>query len=172
MSRQQQGRFGFNVSCFVFGGRLAYHIFDENLNSQGYLQILDICLPELLDGIPLNRLRQIFFQQDGAPCHNAGIVRNYLNEQFGQQWIGNNGPIRWPPRSPDLSILDFFLWGYLKNKIYSKRHENREQLENATRAAFESLRQRPMFLLNSIESILRRCQLCLQKNGEQFEQYL
>jgi len=24
----------------------------------------------------------------------------------------------WPPRSPDLTAWDFFLWGYLKNKVY------------------------------------------------------
>ena len=171
MQRQQQGRFGFNVSCFIFGGRLAYCIFDGHLTSQRYIDILDICLPELLDEIPLNRFRETFFQQDGAPCHNAGVVRNYLTGRFGQQWIGNNGPIHWPPRSPDLSVLDFFLWGYLKNKIFMRRHENREQLENATREAFESLRVRPLFLIRSIDSILRRCRKCVENNGQQFEQY-
>lgn len=30
-------------------------------------------------------------------------------------WIGRGGPVLWPPRSPDLTHLDFFLWGYLKN---------------------------------------------------------
>lgn len=172
VERQQQGRFGFNVSCFVFGGRLTYHIFDGNLNSPGYVRILDICLPELLDNIPLNRFREVFFQQDGAPCHNAGVVRNYLNERFGQQWIGNNGPIHWPPRSPDLSLLDFFLWGYIKNKIFMRRHESREQLENATRDAFQSLSLKPLFLISSIEAVFKRCGTCLQKNGQQFQQYL
>jgi len=24
----------------------------------------------------------------------------------------------WPPRSPDLTICDFFLWGYVKDRVY------------------------------------------------------
>jgi hypothetical protein len=29
-----------------------------------------------------------------------------------------HGPIARPPRSPDLTPLDFFLWGYVKNTVY------------------------------------------------------
>lgn len=172
VTRQQQGRFGFNISCFILGGRLVYHIFDGNLNSEGYIQILDTCLPELIDNIPLARLRKIHFQQDGAPCHNSANVRNYLNRQFQNQWIGNSGPINWPARSPDLSILDFFLWGFLKNKIYQRPRQNYNELVEATRQAFEQLRRRPVYLIRAIDSISRRCELCILRNGEQFEQYL
>jgi hypothetical protein len=34
------------------------------------------------------------------------------------RWIGRGGPIAWPPRSPDLTPLDIFLWGYVKNTVY------------------------------------------------------
>jgi hypothetical protein len=33
-------------------------------------------------------------------------------------WIGRGGPIAWPPRSPDLTHLDFFCGGYVTDKIY------------------------------------------------------
>jgi hypothetical protein len=26
-------------------------------------------------------------------------------------------PLAWPPRSPDITPLDFFLWGYVKDKV-------------------------------------------------------
>lgn len=29
--------------------------------------------------------------------------------------------INWPPRSPDLTPMDFFLWGYLKSKVYTNK---------------------------------------------------
>lgn len=61
---------------------------------------------------------KIVFQQDGAPPHFALRVRERLNEKFPGQWIGRGGPILWPPRSPDLSPLDFFLWGYVKDTVY------------------------------------------------------
>ncbi|PNF38659.1 hypothetical protein B7P43_G01211, partial [Cryptotermes secundus] len=50
----------------------------------------------------------IIFQQDGAP----------LNATFQNRWIGRGGPIRWPPRSPVLTPLDFFLWGYVKDRVF------------------------------------------------------
>ncbi|KAJ8984505.1 hypothetical protein NQ317_014595 [Molorchus minor] len=49
------------------------------------------------------------FQHDGAPPHKARIVQQYLNETYGENWIGINGPIQWPPKSPGLIPLDFFL---------------------------------------------------------------
>lgn len=36
---------------------------------------------------------------------------------FPGKWIGTHSSIPWPPRSPDLTCLDYFLWGYLKNKV-------------------------------------------------------
>ncbi|KOC70312.1 hypothetical protein WH47_02815 [Habropoda laboriosa] len=42
----------------------------------------------------------------------------WLNENFQNKWIGRGGPVSWPPRSPDFSSCDFFLWGYLKQIFY------------------------------------------------------
>ena len=53
-------------------------------------------------------LHDIWFQQDGCPAHNTRIVANFLTNTFEDRWIGKNGPIRWPARSPDLSPNDFF----------------------------------------------------------------
>jgi hypothetical protein len=50
----------------------------------------------------------MFFQQDGAPAHNAIIVKQKLNEMFPNRWIGTYGVVPWPARSPDLTSLDFF----------------------------------------------------------------
>jgi hypothetical protein len=27
-------------------------------------------------------------------------------------------PMPWPPRSPDITLLDFFLWGYVKSNVF------------------------------------------------------
>jgi len=52
--------------------------------------------------------------QDGAPPHFSCFVTDVLNEIFPDTWIRRGVPIPWPPRSPDLSPLDFFLWGTLR----------------------------------------------------------
>ena len=62
----------------------------------------------------------VIFQQDGAPAHSSSQVRDTLDVALPGRWIGRGGPISWPPRSPDLTPLDFFLWGYLKSKVYAK----------------------------------------------------
>ena len=54
---------------------------------------------------------RIQFQQDGAPPHYLGEVREYLNTRFPGRWIGRAAPIAWPPRSPNLTPLDFFFMG-------------------------------------------------------------
>ena len=30
-----------------------------------------------------------------------------------------DGPTSWPPRSPDITLLAFFLWGFVKDKVFS-----------------------------------------------------
>ncbi|KAJ8962740.1 hypothetical protein NQ318_001138, partial [Aromia moschata] len=50
---------------------------------------------------------------------NANL--NTLPDLFDEsRWIGrgNDAPISWPPRSPDLNPCDFFIWGDLKQKVY------------------------------------------------------
>ena len=61
----------------------------------------------------------IIFQQDGAPTHWRSHVRRYLDATFPNRWIVRHGPTPWPPRSPDITPLDFFLWGYVKDKVFS-----------------------------------------------------
>ena len=50
-------------------------------------------------------------------------VRGYLNQFLPGRWIGratnaDNTFCTWPPRSPDLTVCDFFLWGYIKDSVY------------------------------------------------------
>ena len=57
------------------------------------------------------------FQQDEALPHYRQ-VRDFLNENFPDMWIGRGGPLTWPTRSPNLTPLDFFFWGFVKNVVY------------------------------------------------------
>ena len=62
-------------------------------------------------------------QLDGAPPHYHGSVRDHLNMALPQRWIGRASQgeqqlIHWPPRSPDLTPCDFFMWGFVKDYVY------------------------------------------------------
>ena len=64
------------------------------------------------------------YQQDGAPPHFALPVREYLNRTFPNMCIGRGLPLLWAARSHDLTPVDFFLWGFVKDKAYSTKVRN------------------------------------------------
>ncbi|KAJ4436812.1 hypothetical protein ANN_16944 [Periplaneta americana] len=59
---------------------------------------------------PLINRQHIHFLHDGAPAHFSRTARRYLDRRFPDRRIGRGGPIAWPPCSPDLNPLDFYLW--------------------------------------------------------------
>lgn len=59
-----------------------------------------------------------WFQQDGA-TYTAEISINAVTDLFPGTVISINGDIPFPPRSADLTPLEFFLWGYLKSVVYT-----------------------------------------------------
>jgi hypothetical protein len=68
------------------------------------------------------------FQHDGAPVRYSRLVTHHLNVTFPERWIGPCGHVQWPPRSPDLTPLDFCLWGWIKNEVYKEKVNTREEL--------------------------------------------
>lgn len=166
-----QRRFSCNVWCGLLGDRLIGPFFiDGSLNQFNYHQLLSENVERFLEEIPLAELREVHFQQDGATPHNAQINVGWLNRHFNEQWIGTYGPIRWPARSPDLTPLDFWLWGYLQDRVYLRMPQNVNDLRNRI---IEACREIPNnFILNATHDVIRRCQSCIDHNGNQFEQYL
>ena len=66
--------------------------------------------------------------------HRAFIVVEFIkNGGFPGHVISLRGDIGRPLRSPDLTICDFFLWGYLKSKVYEQRPVTLEALKEAIR---------------------------------------
>lgn len=119
-----------NVWCGILGERIiGPFFFLQTLNAIRLLHFLNNELMEVIDDFPLAVLRDMFFQLDGASIHNSIIVRRWLNVNFPQKWIGRNSPlIEWPPRSPDITPLDFYFWGTIKNKVYKTRPRSRQEL--------------------------------------------
>ena len=91
------------------------------LTGDMYLHFLENILPQLLEDLPLRTRQEHYLQQDEAPPHNPNALRDFLNWTYGDRWVGNrNRPMKWPLRSPDLNPLDFFLWGYIKDRVYAE----------------------------------------------------
>lgn len=165
---RHQNRFGFNVWCGIMGRNIVGPIFYEGtLTSERYFQILTNDLEDLLDNIPLAEVNNIWYQQDGAPSHNSHNVMNYLLQRFNNKVVATNSAVRWPARSPDLTPLDFFLWGFIKDKVYWRDFENVGELRAEVQAAFSKIT--PRMLSNVMDETVRRCYLCLENEGNIFE---
>jgi hypothetical protein len=81
-----------------------------------------------LDMMELYVLSQIkkenfILQQDSEPPHHAEVVRDFLDENLPQSWIGRDGEKACPPRSPDLFSLDFYCGVMLKQGFTVKKFE-------------------------------------------------
>jgi len=70
----------------------------------------------------------MYLQHDGAPSHCTRHVMQHLNDTFPNRWIGRGSTINWPPRSPDITPLDFCLWGLMKSEVYRKKVHILEEL--------------------------------------------
>lgn len=168
-----QRRFSINVWAGIIGDHLlGPYLLPERLDGKKYLTFLQQVLPEMMTDVPPRIRRVMWFQQDGAPAHFAPEVRNYLNATFPNQWIGRGGPVPWPARSPDLSCLDFFLWGHLKSLMYETPIESAEELVARLSAAAGEVRDTSGVFQRVRESLLRRCTACIASNGQCFEQLL
>ena len=69
-------------------------------------------------------LKLLFSSRVVHLAHKANSVRNLLNEKLPGKRIGRRGPIEWPAQSPDLTLLDFFFWGVIKDKVYGENYRN------------------------------------------------
>jgi hypothetical protein len=63
----------------------------------------------------------LWLQQDRATAHTARTAKCVLNEMFPACVISRRGNTEWPARFPDFNTCNFFLWGYLKSKVYEKK---------------------------------------------------
>ncbi|GFW81886.1 DUF4817 domain-containing protein [Trichonephila clavipes] len=93
---------------------------------------------------------ELWFQQDGATCHTARATIDLLKDTFGDRLISRFGPVNWPPRSCDLTPLDYFLWSYVKSLVYADKSQTLDHLEDNIRRVIADIR--PQMLEKVIEN--------------------
>eukprot|EP00731_Ephydatia_muelleri_P021799 Em0014g390a len=104
-------------------------------------------------------------QQDGAPAHYLRGVRDWLNETFGTKWIGRGGPLESPARSPELTPMDFWLWGYLKENVYAHNPKTVDQLQVVIAQEMSALD--PAMIQRATSSVTTRYQRLIDNYGLQ-----
>jgi hypothetical protein len=74
--------------------------------------------PKLDDIFGEHGAENVWFQQDGATAHTSRRSLRILREMFPGHIVSLRGVKGWPPRLPDLTPYDFFLWSYIKAQVY------------------------------------------------------
>lgn len=143
--------------------RIFFCFFDQTVNSVVYKSFIDQFVQTLTD----QELNYAWFQQDNATAHTSNSSMQLLRESFGERLISKG---LFPPRSPDLTPLDFYLWGSLKETVFS---DNPKTLE-ALRANIENgIRNVSGNTLKSVfRNLIRRNKMCIEVNGAHFQHLL
>ena len=93
----------------------------------------------------------------------ASDTMSLLRDIFGERIISRTSDFSWPPRSPDLTAPDCFLWGYLKGKVYINKPRTIEQLKSNIRDEINNIT--PEVLRKVMENVLERARICEAENG-------
>lgn len=85
------------------------------------------------------QLTQKILPTDCPRCLEYGQTIAFLQGKFPGRLVSKRGDIDWPPRSPDLTPPDFFLWGYLKSKVYANQPQTIDELKANIRAEIDAI---------------------------------
>ena len=147
------------VWCGISGTRVYGPYFLEiYVNQFNYLEMLQNFLwPKVLR---TKGYQQLYFQQDGASPHKAIVVQEWLKDKFKTRFITKD---RWPPRSPDLNPCDFFLWGYLKDRVYNPLPRNLGDLKQNIQTEIKNIKEE--VLVKVAKEFEKRCLLIVRAKG-------
>ena len=105
----------------------------------------------------------MWFQQDGARPHTAAETMAIVNDRFPDRTISQGAKVEWPPRSCDLTPLDFFLWGYVKDKVYANNPKTIPQLKAEIIRVMNGIEA--SLLESVIENLDKRIKICKKSRG-------
>ena len=136
------------------------------INTERYVQVLGKFRTALGRWREVVRVLQ-WFQQDGATPHTSKESLAWLQQHFPDRLISRRCDPQWSPYSPDLNPADFYLWRYLKDRVYANNPQSIPDLKAAITAVIRAIPREECGRV--IENFARRIQVCLQRRGAHFE---
>uniref|UniRef100_A0A914E450 Transposase n=1 Tax=Acrobeloides nanus TaxID=290746 RepID=A0A914E450_9BILA len=116
------------------------YFFDGEISPESYKEILEKFVHELLR--VTTSIEHPIFIHDDSKVHANADVTSYIEQQFPHHWIGTGSTYAaWPHHSSDLSPINFFLWGYIKSRVYKTRFNfgDLEELKQRILLAFKKI---------------------------------
>jgi hypothetical protein len=84
---------------------------------------LKLARTDPMEEVPLAKRICMVFQHDGAPAYYCRLVtasKSNIPRTMARPW--------WSPRSPDLTPLEFCLWGWMKSEVYKEKVNTTDEL--------------------------------------------
>ena len=115
-------------------------------------------------------MNKFWFLQDGASSHTSNLFRDWLKANFESRVISLKTDFEWAPHSPDLSPPDFFLWGYLKNRVYAGKPRTITELKEAIREEMRAITN--LVCKNVMDNFVLRLKKCTKLDEGHLEHML
>ena len=143
VSQASQSQEKVMVFCLLHGSGQKFGPFfledGGRVNQFSYRELLeDMVFPLMKQRLGLAKFRRVVWQQDGAKPHQARMVMEWLDSIFGDNMLAIKS-LRgdsWAPYSPDCNPCDFFLWGFLKEKVYQPLPTTMSALKRKIKSEF------------------------------------
>jgi len=131
------------------------------VGSKEYLDVLKSAVKPWLDANYPDG--NYVWQQDGAPGHKAIVAQNWCKEHLAQFWPSD----WWPPSSPDLSPLDYGIWGYVESKACATPHASVEALKSSIEKEWTDMSMD--YVIKVCKAFRPRLEAMIEAEGGHFE---
>ena len=149
---------------------------EGNVTKESYGAVLEEFIASLYGTYDGRDFDRIWFMKDGATTHTAHQSLAILHEHFGPRIFSGRYPqsygcgVDWPPYSPDLNPCDYFLWGYLKGRVYKDAPMTLDALKQAITREIEAIT--PETLRKVMLNFRKRLILVQEQGGRHIEHLL
>ena len=156
-------------------GTIEPHWFEDEsemslmVNSQRYTEVLQRFWTILGRRRGFERDGQ-WFQQNGAAPHTSNETLQWLRHRFGDLLISRRCGIEWAPQSPDLKHPDFYICGYLKDKVYENNPQIIPKLKTAITGRIKRISVEECVWV--IGNFANRIHVCLRHRGAHLQHIL
>jgi transposase len=151
--------------CFGGKGRLHFVPGQTKVNTTCYM---DQLLSKLIEDCRAVLGDHFIFQQDGAPAHTANKTQDWL-KQNTPEFIKKD---EWPPNSPDLNPLDYFIWSAMLQRYeqHTPKPKSIDELKVVLQEIWDELPQESVD--KAVLAFRKRLRACVRSDGGHFEHLL
>ena len=101
--------------------------------------------------------------------HSKGI-NEWSAGNVSTHVISRGGDVPWPARSPDFSVCDYFLWGYLESRVFICKPRTIAKLKQSVKEEIAAIPEQ--VTRRVMENLGVRLKQCLRNGGRHLSDVL